>query len=74
MITALIIIGILAYIFIGIGIQAMVLDDDDEPFDHIYIVVLWPLLVAGFTVFGFVAGAHKLGKIIKNKFKNKKEN
>ena len=66
-------VGLLVYIFVGIGAQAMILEEDEDPFDNAWIVVVWPFVIAGFIVYGFAAGAYMLGKYIKNKFKKSGE-
>lgn len=67
MTTVLAVVGVIVYIFIGIVLEATLMEEDGDPFDNAWMAVIWPLIIAGFAVFGFCVGAFKLGKCINNK-------
>lgn len=72
MTTVLAVVGVIVYIFIGIVVEATLMEEDGDPFDNAWMAVIWPLIIAGFVVFGFCVGAFKLGKYINNKIFKKK--
>ena len=68
MITTLNIVGLLVYIFVGLGIHSYVRKDDSS-FERVWSIVIWPIIMFGFIMHCCWLGIFRFGELIGRKFK-----